>query len=280
MKIQFENVTFYYNHKLPDTAPCLKNINFQINDHEFIGIIGPSGSGKTTLIQHFTGLLNPSQGRIIVNDIDLSKMKQGLNIIRKKIGLVFQFPESQLFEETIYDDIAFGPKNFGLTEAEIEQRINKYIDFIGFSIEQMKARSSYKLSEGEKRRIALISTIVMEPEVLILDESTACLDPIGINRIEQLLKSLYKSGTTIILVSHNFDFILKLCQRVIFIDKGTILFDGLKDDFFENSQFLKNFKIIPPRILQFSHLLYQMGYLVKKNLYSVDIIKECLKRQE
>jgi len=166
MEIRFVNVKFYYNNKLPNIMPALDDINLTIDSNEFIGIIGPSGSGKTTLVQHFTGLLQPTEGMVLIDGVGISQDKSNLDLIRKQVGIVFQFPEAQLFEETVYDDVAFGPRNFGLPEDEIEERLKDTFNLIGVDFERMKTRSPFRLSEGEKRRIALAGIIAMNPEVL------------------------------------------------------------------------------------------------------------------
>lgn len=276
MKIKFENVTFYYNHKFPTPKLVLKNINFEVNGSEFIGIIGPSGSGKTTLVQHFTGLLQPTAGKISVDGIDIASKAFDLDSIRKKIGIVFQFPEMQLFEETIYDDIAFGPKNFGLAGDELAERIKSTFDLVGIDIEKMRDRSPFKLSEGEKRRVALAGIIAMNPDIYILDEPTACLDAIGVHKIERLLTNLYDLGKAIVVVSHNLDFILKLCQRIIVLNNGNIDFDGSTAMLLKDEQILNHLNMSLPRTIRYSKQLFKLGYVDVNNLYSVEKIKSFL----
>ena len=256
--------------------PALDDINLTIESNEFIGIIGPSGSGKTTLVQHFTGLLQPAEGMVLIDGVGISHDKRTLDFIRKKVGIVFQFPEAQLFEETVYDDVAFAPRNFGLPEDKVEERLKDTFNLTGLDFEEMKTRSPFKLSEGEKRRIALAGIIAMNPEVLILDEPTACLDAAGIHLIEQLLTNLYALGKAIILVSHNLDFVAKLCKRIILMQEGKVCFDGSKEKFFKQKNTAKISTLDVPRSIRYSRKLYELGYVQAENLYSVDDIKVAL----
>lgn len=277
MKIKFENVSFCYNNKLPYRKPILQDINLEINSNEFIGLVGPTGSGKTTLIQHFTGLLHPNKGKVLIDDLNLSEANIDIDSVRKKIGLVFQFPETQLFEETVYEDIAFGPKNFGFSDEELEESLKYTLDLFGLDLQKIKNRSPFKLSEGEKRKVALAGIIVMNPDVLIMDEPTACLDMDGIHKIEQLLITLHTSGKTIIIVSHNLDFVAKLCERIILLNKGKVCFDGPKDKFFKNENIMKMLDIEVPRIVRFSKRLFKLGYISNNIIFSADNIKQALK---
>lgn len=276
MKIKFENITFHYNNILPTKKPVLNNISFEISDNEFIGLIGPSGSGKTTLVQLFTGLIKPTIGNVYINNIDILSKEIDIDDIRKRIGLVFQFPESQIFEETVYNDIAFGPKNFGLTNIELKEIVKSAFALTGLDFESMQKRSPFTLSEGEKRRVALAGILSMNPEVLILDEPTACLDAGGVKKIEQILTTLNNTGKTIVLVSHNIDLIAKLCNRIIILQEGNIVFDDKKENLFLNETILKQYKLAPPRIYRFCKKLQETGYISKANMLSTTELKALL----
>lgn len=268
MKIKFENVCFSYHSNLPEKRDVLKNINFELATGECIGIIGPSGSGKTTLLQHFTGLLRPSSGKIFVDHQDIWSKGYSLSDLRRKIGLVFQFPESQLFEETVAADVGFGPKALGLTDAEIHTRVDEALRLVGMNSDTFSERSPLHLSEGEKRRVAIAGVLAMAPNVLILDEPTACLDPAGVKLVLQILERLHQQGITIVMVTHNLEAILQLVSRSLIMNHGEILFDGAKDELFSNPATLALIDIELPRVQRFSHYLHKLEILSTGNYYS------------
>lgn len=278
MKIKFENVCYHYNSKLPEKNEVLKDITLEINKGEFVGIIGPSGSGKTTLLQHFTGLLRPTSGNVYVDGQNIWRKNYPLSELRKRIGLVFQFPESQLFEETVFSDIAFGPVRLKLSGAEVELRVNQALKLVGMKDERIKNRSPHQLSEGEKRRIAIAGVLAMAPEVVALDEPTACLDPSGVKLIIQILKQLHENGTTIILITHNLDVIIQLAQRIIVLNDGQICYDGKRETIFANSIFLKSVNLEPPQIIKLCQFLQKMDMLSHANFFSIDELKKEIKK--
>lgn len=277
MKIRFENVCFHYNSKLPQKSQVLKNINLEVSEGEFIGIIGPSGSGKTTLLQHFTGLLRPTSGKIYADGLDIWCKNYPLSDLRKKIGLVFQFPETQLFEETVYADVGFGPKALQLSEDEVDLRVNEALKLVAMKDEKINTRSPHQLSEGEKRRVAIAGVLAMAPKMLVLDEPTACLDPAGVRLVVQILKQLHKAGTTIVMITHNMDVIIQLVQRIIILNKGEICFDGLRDSVFANKNLLESLDLETPRIVRFCQFLQKMKILSTGNIYSIDELKKEIK---
>ncbi len=277
MKIRFENVCFHYNSKLPQKSQVLKNINLEISEGELIGIIGPSGSGKTTLLQHFTGLLRPTSGKIYVDGLDIWSKNYPLSDLRKKIGLVFQFPETQLFEETVYADVGFGPKALQLSEDEVDLRVNEALKLVAMKDEKIKTRSPHQLSEGEKRRVAIAGVLAMAPKMLVLDEPTACLDPAGVRLVVQILKQLHRVGTTIVMITHNMDVIIQLAQRIVILNKGEICFNGLIDSVFANKNFLESLDLETPRIVRFCQFLQKMKILSYGNIYSIDELKREIK---
>jgi energy-coupling factor transport system ATP-binding protein len=275
MKIKFENVCFSYNHKLPQKIPVLSNINLEINEGEFVGIVGPTGSGKTTLMQLFTALLKPTTGTVQVNGKDLWGKDFQLRDLRKSIGLVFQFPESQLFEETVFADVAFAPRCQKLSEKEIEHRVQSALRLVGMDPEQVENRSPHNLSDGEMRRVALAGVLAMAPEMLILDEPTAGLDPLGVKLIIRILKRLHEEGITIVLISHNMDLIFQLTSRIIMLNKGSVLFDGDKRSIIKSGGMLQKAKLELPRIIQLSQYLQQQKIIQNWEVYSKhDLLKQ------
>ena len=278
MKIEFKNICYHYNSKLPEKNEVLKDITLEINDGEFIGIIGPSGSGKTTLLQHFTGLLRPTSGDVYIDGQNIWRKNYQLSELRKRIGLVFQFPESQLFEDTVFSDIAFGPKMLKLTDAEVDMRVNQALKLVGMKDENVKGRSPHQLSEGEKRRIAIAGVLAMAPEVLVLDEPTACLDPSGVKLIIQILKQLHENGTTIILITHNLDVVIQMAQRIVVLNEGQICYDGDRENIFTNTNFLISVNLEPPRIIKLCQFLQKMDILSHTNHFSIDGLKKEIER--
>jgi len=278
MTIRFENISYTYNGNLPQKQHVLKNINLEISDGEFVGIIGPTGSGKTTLLQHFTGLLQPASGKIFVNGEDIWSKKFSLNDLRKKIGLVFQFPESQLFEETVAVDVAFGPKSLGLDEQEIEQRVQQALEMVGLPGDEIKHRSPHQLSEGEKRRVAIAGVLAMAPDVLILDEPTACLDPSGVKLIMNILKQLHIVGTTIVMITHNIDVITQLAERIIILNKGMKYFDGAVAEIYNDEKRLNDIDLEIPRIVRLSRYLSNHGLIDIKNITTLEELKSTIRQ--
>jgi len=248
MKIKVEKLNFAYKNIASKKQHALCDINLTIDDHEFIAIIGPTGSGKTTLAQHIAGLLQPDSGAVWIDNININDEKKYFAAIRKHIGLVFQFPESQLFEETVFSDVAFGPRNLGLSVQEVANRVQRSLMQVGLNFHEIRTRSPHHLSEGEKRRVAIAGVLAMEPQVIALDEPTACLDPKSVAAIENILQGLYDAGKTVILISHNIDFVFKLAQRIIIIYDGKIAFDNTKQKLLEQEDLIESVGLHQPRI--------------------------------
>ncbi len=280
MNIKFENVCYHYKAKLPEKNLVLKDINLEITDGEFVGIIGQSGSGKTTLLQHFTGLLRPTSGEVFVNGQNIWSKNYPLGELRKRIGVVFQFPESQLFEETVYSDVAYGPSMLKLPEDEIDMRVNEALKLVGMKPEKIKNRSPHRLSEGEKRRVAIAGVLAMAPEVMVLDEPTACLDPAGVKLIIQILKQLHQNGTTIIMITHNLDVIIQLAQRIVVLNHGKICSDEDRGNIFADSKLLQSADLQPPRIIKLCQYLQKLNVLSQTNLFSIDEVKKQVEKIE
>ena len=212
MSIVVKNLTHIYNEGMPFSSKALDNISFEIKDRDFVGLIGHTGSGKSTLIQHLNGILKPSSGDIYINDFKITDPDLNLTEIRKRVGVVFQYPEYQLFEETIEKDIAFGPSNLGLEEEEIKNRVKLSMEAVGLDYELFKDKSPFELSGGQKRRVAIAGVIAMNPEVLILDEPTAGLDPESTRAIVDIIKSMNKKGIKIVITSHDMNLIYDICD--------------------------------------------------------------------
>jgi energy-coupling factor transport system ATP-binding protein len=278
LNIKIEHLYFKYKSLGSSSNYALEDINLEIDEGEFLALVGPSGSGKTTLMQHLTGLLKPDKGRILVDGLDIFSKACSLSQIRRRIGLVFQFPETQLFEETVYADVAFAPCNLGLPETEINLRVKQAMKNVELDFEKYKSRSPIHLSEGEKRRVALAGILAMKPEFLALDEPTAGLDSKGVKAVKKLLKNFHAQGNSVLLISHNLDFVSSLVDRMVLLQGGKICFDGHKRDLFRNNQILDSFGLTLPRTQQVADALKHKGWLSTNELYSVQEIKEELKK--
>lgn len=233
MSICVENVSYIYGKGTPFEKAALSNVSLTIEKGEFIGIIGHTGSGKSTLIQHLNGLLHPTEGRVTVDGVDLAGKSKEALAKRHSVGMVFQYPEHQLFEETVAKDIAFGPHNQGYDEEEIKKRVKSAMKFAGIDYEVFAERSPFRLSGGQQRRVAIAGVIAMHPDFLILDEPSAGLDPVGRREIFSRIRSWYEKGVfSVILVSHNMDDIARLATRLLVMHEGRIILDGNPMDIF------------------------------------------------
>ena len=283
MSIKIENLTHIYMPKSPFEKKALDNINLVIEDGEFLALIGHTGSGKSTLIQHLNGLLKPTSGKILIDDIDITNKEIKLTEIRKSIGLVFQYPEYQIFEETIEKDIAFGPNNLGLSSEEISRRVKKSMEMVGLNYETYKDVSPFDLSGGQKRRVAIAGVIAMEPKVLILDEPTAGLDPKGRDDILDQIKILHeKYKMTIVLVSHSMEDVGKLAQRVVVMNKGKIELLGKPSKVFKEIETLEKIGLAVPQVTYLMKALREKGFDVSDEIFTVEkgtqeILKALLK---
>lgn len=276
MFIDLKNVSFTYNLNMPFETEVLKSINLSINKGDFIGIIGHTGCGKTTLLQIFNGLLEPTEGKILVDGIDINKEKDKLKEIRKKIGLTFQYPENQLFEETIFKEISFGPKNLGINEDELEERVKKAMEMVEMDYSIYKERSPFSLSGGEMRRVAIASILSIDPEVIILDEPTASLDPLNRKSLLKLISELHLHyNKTIVLVSHNMEVIAELAQRIIVMDKGKIVLDNTPKKIFQNYvEELESIGLSLPQITYIMHKLKKIGKPVDTGVLTLEEAKK------
>lgn len=233
MSIRVENITYTYGGGTPYEKTALENVDLTIEKGEFVGIIGHTGSGKSTLIQHLNGLIHPTKGKVLVDGVDLSGKTKEAIAKRHTVGMVFQYPEQQLFEETIAQDIAFGPRNLGCDEETVENRVKEAMKFVGLDYDTYAGRSPFRLSGGQMRRVAIAGVIAMKPDFLILDEPSAGLDPIGRREIFSQIKKWYEDGAfSVILVSHNMDDIAKLATRLLVMSHGHCVLDGKPMDIF------------------------------------------------
>ncbi|NLK73052.1 MAG: energy-coupling factor transporter ATPase [Clostridiales bacterium] len=275
MPIKVENLIHIYNENSPYETIALDHINVEIQDGDFVGIIGHTGSGKSTFIQHLNGLLKPKSGKIYIDDTDITDKKIKAAEIRRKVGLVFQYPEYQLFEETVYKDVAFGPKNLGLEDIEVERRVKDAIQMVGLDYEDIKDKSPFDLSGGQKRRAAIAGVIAMKPQVLILDEPTAGLDPKGHKEILQIIKNMHvKEKNTILLVSHNMGDIAELADKIIVMEKGKIVLTGTPQEVYEKADYIEKIGLGLPPAMMLMRTLKQRGKEVKTNIMTIDEAEE------
>ena len=276
MSVIVKNLTYIYDEGMPFASKAIDDISFEIKDNDFVGLIGHTGSGKSTLIQHLNGLLKPSSGQIIVNGFNITDKDLNLTEIRKRVGIVFQYPEYQLFEETVEKDIAFGPGNLGLDEEEISKRVRKSMEAVGLDYETYKDKSPFDLSGGQKRRVAIAGVIAMNPEVLILDEPTAGLDPGGREEIFNLIKKLHRDNNiTIILSSHSMDDMAKLAQTIIVMNHGKIEFMGTpREVFTSHAARLREIGLDVPQVLELATKLRNKGFDIRPDVLTVEEIKD------
>lgn len=277
--ISVRNLTHSYNEGLPNKFNAIENLNFDIYKGDFVGLIGHTGSGKSTLIQHFNGLLKPTQGQILLDGKDIWSDKKSVREAKFKVGLCFQYPEYQLFEETVAKDIAFGPKNMKLPEKEIAERVAKAAMYVGLKREYM-GKSPFDLSGGEKRRAAIAGVMAMQPEVLILDEPTAGLDPRGRDKILSLISNYRaQTGCTVILVSHSMEDVARVANRVMVMNKGSLAMYGTVNEVYSQFSRLNEMGLNVPQVSRvFDILSEKLPELKNSNVYTVDSGAEILAR--
>ena len=281
MSIKVENVSFTYSKKTPNSYEAVHNVSLEIKKNSITGIVGHTGSGKSTLVQMFNGLLKPEKGRVIVDDYVISsdtKKIKNVKQLRKHVGLVFQFPEYQLFDETVEKDVSFGPKNFGMNEKEAIEKAHEALSMIGLD-ESYYKRSPFELSGGEKRKVALAGILAIEPEILILDEPTAGLDPKSSQEVLNLIANLHKRGKTIVIITHDMDLLFKYCEHVILLKDGEVAFDGEPNKLFSGD--IDNLSIDVPKIYQFLDILKKKGLdLSKENIKSLEELVDIISKRK
>lgn len=271
MSIVVEHLTHIYMPGTPFEKKALSDVSFEIASGEFIGLIGHTGSGKSTLIQHLNGLLKPTSGAVIIDGQNLADKSTDIKSIRRKVGLMFQYPEHQLFEETIYKDIAFGPINMGVPEQQVPERVRRAMESVGLDYDELKDRSPFELSGGQRRRVALAGVLAIEPQILILDEPTAGLDPIGREALLKQLQRLQREkGLTIIMVSHSMEDVSRLSDRIMVMNEGRLVIMGRPEEVFAQGEMLKSIGLGLPQTTELMQLLASKGKPVRKNIFSIE----------
>ncbi len=270
MAIEVKHITHIYNKNLPTQSVALSDVSFRVEDGEFLGIIGHTGSGKSTLLQHLDGLLKPDEGQILIGEVDITAPKTSLLAVRRQIGLVFQYPEYQLFDETVAADVAFGPKNLGLPKEEIEGRVRESLGMVGLDYEAIRDKSPFDFSGGQKRRIAMAGVLAMRPRVLILDEPTAGLDPKAHRDVLDMIRHYHKaqSDSIIILVSHNMNDIAEYADKVLVMDSGRAVMYGTPKDVFAKSDLLRGIGLDIPDLADLAEKLKARGFDVPADAFT------------
>lgn len=275
MPIEVKNLTHIYMEGTPFEARALDSVSLSIRDGEFIGVIGHTGSGKSTLIAHLNALDRPEPGTVFVNGMDLGAKDADLAKVRRTVGLVFQYPEYQLFEETVAKDIAFGPRNLKLPEDEVQARVRRAMEMVGLA-ERYADRSPFDLSGGQKRRAAIAGVLAMEPSILILDEPAAGLDPVGRREMLDLVKRIHKAGTTVVMVSHSMDDVGRLCDRLIVLEHGHVAFTGTPAEVFCHGDELRAIGLDVPECARLAAALREKGFSLPEDIYSYDDVRSAL----
>jgi energy-coupling factor transport system ATP-binding protein len=274
VSIRVENLSHTYNPGTPFERCAVDNVTLEIKDGEFVAIVGETGSGKSTLIQHFNGLLKPTQGRVFIDEVDIWGKGVHLKSIRQKVGLVFQYPEHQLFEETVSKDIAFGPRNIGLSDDEVETRVKHAMKMVGLDFQALSDRSPFELSGGEKRRVAMAGVIAMKPSVIVLDEPASGLDPRGRDQVLAEIQELHeKFGFTVVLVSHSMEDVAKLARRVVVLNRAKLIADGPTKDVFSMEDILSRAGLEAPQITKLMRELAGRSMKVRTDILTVEEAK-------
>ncbi|MBS6844238.1 MAG: energy-coupling factor transporter ATPase [Clostridiales bacterium] len=274
MSIVIEHLNYVYMQGGPYETKALDDVSLTIHDGEFVGLIGHTGSGKSTLVQHLNGLILPTSGQITVDGMDLADKNTDKRAIRRRVGLVFQYPENQLFEETVAKDIAFGPKNLGLDEAEIDRRVRTAMRRVALDYDKLSQRSVFELSGGQMRRVAIAGVLAMEPQTLVLDEPCAGLDPKGREEILGLISDLHReSGATIVMVSHSMDDVAAMAERVIVMNHGKVAMDGAPREVFSRGEELRAIGLDVPQAVELAQKLREKGFDVPEGIYKIEEVR-------
>ena len=277
MPIQVEHLTHTYMTDSPFAATALEDVSLTIEDGELIGLLGHTGSGKTTLVQHLNGLLKPTSGKVVVDGLDITEKDVSLLEVRRRVGLVFQYPEYQLFEETVARDVAFGPRNLGLSEQEVDERVRYALQEVGLVYEEIAERSPFELSGGQMRRVAIAGVLAMRPKTLILDEPTAGLDPAGRRSILGMIRELHAAGgLTVVMVSHNMDDISSLATRLVVMSRGKMVLTGTPREVFQHRELLSSIGLGIPQAAELTQQLIAEGYPLPADLYTPAEVAEAL----
>ncbi|MCH4890517.1 energy-coupling factor transporter ATPase [Acidaminobacter sp. JC074] len=280
MSIKIKDLRHVYDPGTPYELMALEDINLNINDGEIIGLIGHTGSGKSTLMQHLNGLLKPSSGSIEIEGITITKEKQNLRDLRKKVGLVFQYPEYQLFEETVKKDVAFGPGNIGIPASEIDELVSESLKSVGLDVEEIGEKAPFELSGGQKRKVAIAGVLAMKPKVLILDEPTAGLDPKSRDELLCHIHELHqKENMTIIFVTHSMEDVARLADRLVVMHKSKIVYDDVPRQVFKHSEHLQSIGLDVPELTKLVYKLNEKGFSIDDSLITFEEIKNAILQQ-
>ena len=277
MSVEVKNLSHTYSPGTPFQSVALNDISFTINDGEFVGLIGHTGSGKTTLIQHINGLLKPASGTVVINGLDLSDKSVDLYKVRRQVGLVFQYPEYQLFEETVLQDVMFGPLNLGFSKDEAERLARDALKRVGITDESLYEKSPFELSGGQKRRAAIAGVLAMKPPILIMDEPTAGLDPRGRDDILALIREAHALGATMIMVSHSMTDVAKLCGRILVMNRGSLALDGTPADIFQRGEELRAMGLDTPVCARLKDALIGRGFDIPRDAYTIEAIHAAIR---
>ncbi len=278
MSIEVKNLTHTYSAGSALQQTAIRDVNLTIEEGEFVAIVGHTGSGKSTLVQHLNGLLKPTAGQVLVDGEDMNGDGVNKRLIRQKVGLVFQYPEYQLFEETVAKDIAFGPKNQGLNAEEIDRRVRKAMAYVHLDYDKYAERSPFELSGGQMRRVAIAGVLAMEPRYLILDEPAAGLDPKGRDRILGMVKDLHEAGVTVVMVSHSMDDCARLASRMIVMSKGTVVASDTPRNLFAQPEMMASVGLGVPEAAKLCAMLREKGLNLPNDLYTQEELQEHILR--
>lgn len=278
MPIVLEKLSHVYMEGSPFESVALDKVSLTIEDGEFVGLIGHTGSGKSTLVQHLNGLLKPTSGKILVDGLDLGVKETDMREVRRRVGLVFQYPEYQLFEETVRKDIAFGPGNLGIGGDELEERVRAAADQVGLE-EALLEKSPFELSGGQKRRVAIAGVLAMQPKVLVLDEPTAGLDPRGREELIALMKKLNEGGVTLIMVSHSMNDVARLCGKVLVMNHGRLALSGSPGEVFAHGEELKKMGLGLPDGARLAELLREKGWPIPAQVYRLEELEALIEQR-
>ncbi len=262
----------------PDAIWALRDVSFTVQDGEFLGICGHTGSGKSTLIQHVNGLIHPSEGRVLFDGADLAEKGVAARV-RLSCGMVFQYPEHQLFAETVYEDVAFGPRNMGLSAQEVDERVREALEAVGLSADELAEKSPFELSGGQQRRVAFAGVLAMRPKVLVLDEPVAGLDPKARREFLALIKGLHETGLTILMISHSMEDLARFCDRVLVLSEGRKLMLGTPEEVFSDAALLKSVGLAQPAPQAMAQRLRARGFDLPRSLYGIDELADDLAAQ-
>jgi len=280
MPIEAKNVNYSYMPNTPFAVHALKDVSLSVEDGEFVGLIGHTGCGKSTLIQVLSGLIKPDSGQILLDGEDIGAKEYDRKVLRRKVGVVFQYPEYQLFEETVGADVAFGPKKVGMTETEVEKNVDTALSLVGFDPVEIKPVSPFDLSGGQKRKVAIAGVLAMDPSVLILDEPIAGLDPLGRDSFMELIRGLNQSGVTIIMISHNMDGLCEEASRIVAMNKGQILKDGTPKEVFADLDTLRGIGLDASEARKAAYMLKQKGWDIPDDIIRMDELVDYILRRK